>query len=182
MTTTRSYQFQQALDDHRFLYTVVGWEWVEGTGVYDLDTRTERMLQGDLGGFGYSLPIVRAGAGKALAGYLSEPGWWGLSLVDLERFEGRALNVGCDTADAAAGRVEANGSLSRLALMEVREEQQLYRVRVCGTAAGQTLFSWDIPMALAAGQPEIRLVGENTLFVSLRQWATDTVWLYRVTY
>lgn len=37
-------------------------------------------------------------------------------------------------------------------------------------------------MALAAGQPEIRLVGENTLFVSLRQWATDTVWLYRVTY
>ena len=90
--------------------------------------------------------------------------------------------MGCDTADAAAGRVEANGSLSRLALMEVREEQQLYRVRVCGTAAGQTLFSWDIPMALAAGQPEIRLVGENTLFVSLRQWATDTVWLYRVTY
>ena len=182
VTTTRSYQFQQALDDHRFLYTVVGWEWVEGTGVYDLDTRTERMLQGDLGGFGYSLPIIRAEAGKALAGYLSEPGWWGLSLVDLERFEGRALNVGCDTEDAAAVQVEANGSLSRLALMEIREEQQLYRVRVCGTAAGQTLFSWDIPMALAAGQPEIRLVGENTLFVSLRQWATDTVWLYRVTY
>lgn len=183
ITTTRSYQFQQALDDHRFLYGMVGWEWVDGCGIYDIETRTDTFMQGSQYGWGFSLPIVRAAEGKALAAHLTEPGWWGLSMLDLTTLESFPLNIGHDTEDAAvSGQMEANGDLSRLAILHTDWESSIHKVRVYDTATGQILFQWDIPGGLVAGQPQIQLVGDNTLMVTLRRWDTDTQWLYRMEY
>ena len=183
ITTTRSYQFQQALDGHRFLYSMVGWEWVEGCGIYDIETRTDTFMQGSQYGWGFSLPIVRAELGKALAANLTEPGWWGLSVLDLTTLESLPLNIGHDTEDAAvSGQLEANGDLSRLAILHTDWASNLHEVRVYDTASGQILLRWDIPGGLVAGQPQIQLVGDNTLMVTLRRWDTDTQWLYRMEY
>ena len=61
------------------------------------------------------------------------------------------------------------------------EEEGVSSVQLYDTASGQELFRWEIPASLAAGQPTLQLVGEDTLVVSLRQWKTDTDWLYRIT-
>lgn len=39
-----TYRFFQALDDHRFVYECIGWEWSDGYGVYDLLTGKDRLL------------------------------------------------------------------------------------------------------------------------------------------
>ena len=183
ITTTQSYQFQQALDDHRFLYALAGWEWVEGCGIYDIETRTDLPLRGNLYGWGFSLPVVRAEVGKALAAHLTEPGWWGLSILDLTTLESTGLTIGHDTEeDAVSGQLEANRDLSRLAVLHTDWESNTHVVRVYDTASGQSLFQWEIPGGLVAGQPQIQLVGDNTLMVTLRRWDTDTQWLYRMEY
>ena len=162
---------------------MVGWEWVEGCGIYDIETRTDTFMQGSQYGWGFSLPIVRAELGKALAANLTEPGWWGLSVLDLTTLESLPLNIGHDTEDAAvSGQLEANSDLSRLAILHTDWASNLHEVRVYDTASGQILFQWDIPGGLVAGQPQIQLVGDNTLMVTLRRWDTDTQWLYRMEY
>ena len=40
--------FLGKIDDNRFLYKVIGWEWVVRTGVYDISTLKERVLGEDL--------------------------------------------------------------------------------------------------------------------------------------
>ena len=183
VTVTQSYQFQQALDDHRFLYSLAGWEWIEGCGIYDIDTRADTFMQGSQYGWGYSLPIVRAEAGKALAAHLTEPGWWGFSILDLTTLESAELPIGHDTEeDAVSGQLEANGDLTRLAMVHTDWERDLHQIRVCDLATGQQLFYWEIPGGLVSGQPQIQLVGENTLMVTLRRWDTDTQWIYRMEY
>ena len=183
VTTTQSYQFQQALDDHRFLYSLAGWEWVEGCGVYDLETRTDTPMLGSRYGWGFSLPIVRAEVGKALAAHLTEPGWWNLSMMDLATLESTPLNIGYDTEEeAVSGQLEGNADLSRLALVHTDWETNTHQIRVYDTAVGQILFQWDIDGGLVAGQPQIQLVGEKGLMVSLRRWDTDTQWVYWMEY
>ena len=61
-------------------------------------------------------------------------------------------------------------------------ERDLHQIRVCDLATGQQLFYWEIPGGLVSGQPQIQLVGENTLMVTLRRWDTDTQWIYRMEY
>lgn len=183
VTTVQSYQFQQALDDHRFLYSLAGWEWIEGCGIYDIDTRTDTLMQGSQYGWGFSLPIVRAEIGKALAAHLTEPGWWGLSILDLNTLTEKALNIGHTTEEEAiSGQLEANSDLTRLALTHTDWETNIHQVRVLDIATGQQLFYWEIPGGLISGQPQVQLVGENTLMVTLRRWDTDTQWLYRMEY
>ncbi len=43
---SRTYNVYKALDDTRFLYTVSGWEWGAGFGIYDLATRTNHRITG----------------------------------------------------------------------------------------------------------------------------------------
>ena len=40
----KSYRFDRALDDHRFLYHYWGYEWLEHSGIYDLAAGTDRPL------------------------------------------------------------------------------------------------------------------------------------------
>lgn len=185
VTTTRNYLFQQALDDHRFLYQLAGWEWMEGFGIYDIETRTDTFMQGAQNDWGFSLclPIIRNEEGKALTAHLTEPGWWGLSVLDLDTLESTPLPLGHETEEEAiSGQLEANGDLTRLALIHNDWETNTHLVEVLDMATGQQLFCWEIDAGLVAGQPQIQLVGDNTLMVTLRRWDTDTQWLYRMEY
>lgn len=185
VTTTRNYLFQQALDDHRFLYQLAGWEWMEGFGIYDIETRTDTFMQGAQNDWGFSLclPIIRNEEGKALTAHLTEPGWWGLSVLDLDTLESTPLPLGHETEEEAiSGQLEANGDLSRLALIHTDWETNTHLVEVLDMATGQQLFCWEIDAGLVSGQPQIQLVEDNILMVSLRRWDTDTQWLYRIEY
>ncbi len=42
----REFYVYEPLDEHRFIYTVSGWEWGAGFGVYDLRTRTDHRITG----------------------------------------------------------------------------------------------------------------------------------------
>ena len=80
-----------------------------------------------------------------------------------------------------SGQLRASGSLDRLAVCDLGEDG-VYRIRVFDTGSGAELFAWDVPENRVAGEPEIRLAGEDTLLVNLRQWKTDTEWVYRITF
>ncbi len=176
-TTFRSYQFVQALDDHRFAYSLAGWEWVEGCGVYDLTARTATPI----GDWGFALLILRAEEGVALGAHLTEPGSWDFSLVDLETLELTPLSLGYITEEEAfSGELTANDDLTLLALSETDWETGDHRITVRNMTDGRELFRWELAGSLVAGSPQIRLAGENTLCVILRRWDTDTYWLYRI--
>ena len=84
--------------------------------------------------------------------------------------------------EAISGQLEANGDLTRLALIHTDWESNTHLVEVLDMATGQQLFCWEIDAGLVSGQPQIQLVGDNALMVSLRRWDTDTQWLYRIDY
>ena len=176
------YNFHQALDAHRFLYSRAGWEWIEYYGIYDLETRTTHPILGGESRFGYTVLQVSADGKRALACYADEAGYWSPALVDLETFGQRSLSLGFDTVEeAVSGQLRASGSLNRLAVCDLGEDG-VYRIRVFDTGSGAELFAWDVPENRVAGEPEIRLAGEDTLLVNLRQWKTDTEWVYRITF
>lgn len=177
VTTFRSYQFLQALDDHRFLYSLAGWEWVEGCGVYDLESRTATAI----GDWGFAMPVIRKEAGVALGAHLTEPGSWAFSLVDLETLELTPLELGYPNEETAfSGQLEANGDLSLLAMNETDWESGDHLVTVREPEGGAEVFRWEIDGRLVAGQPRIQLVNDHLLAVTLRRWDTDTYWLYRI--
>ena len=173
------YNFHQALDDHRFLFSKAGWEWIEYYGVYDLQTREAHPLISDRQEWGFSVLQVSEDGNQALAG-CTIGGLWNFSLVDLNDLTLRKILPQYSEEENALSQVVANGDLSRVAVLA--EQDDTASVRLYDTATGAELFRWDIPAALAAGQPTLQLVGEDTLVVSLRQWKTDTDWLYRVQY
>ena len=85
--------------------------------------------------------------------------------------------------DNPVERVIANDDLSRVAVMDLNaEESGADRIRVFDTGSGAELYRWDVPASLVAGEPELRLIGEQMLVVNLRQWKTDTEWVYRIRY
>ena len=176
------YNFHQALDAHRFLYSRAGWEWIEYYGIYDLEIRATHPILGGESRFGYTVLQVSADGKRALACYADEAGYWSPALVDLETFGQRSLSLGFDTVEeAVSGQLRASGSLDRLAVCDLGEDG-VYRIRVFDTGSGAELFAWDVPESRVAGEPEIRLAGEDTLLVNLRQWKTDTEWVYRITF
>ncbi len=174
------YNFHQALDDHRFLFSKAGWEWIEYYGVYDLETRQAHLLLSDQQGWGFAVLQVSEDGGKALAG-CTEGGYWNLTLADLNDLTMRKVLPVYREEENAAMQVVTNGDLSRVAVLE-EGENNTTAVRLYDTLSGTELFRWDIPAQLVAGHPELQLVGEDTLVVNLRQWKTDTDWLYRVQY
>lgn len=174
------YNFHQALDEHRFLYSRAGWEWIEYYGIYDLESRTTHPILGEESRFGYTVLQVSADGKRALACYADEAGYWSPALVDLETYGRQELSVGFQTAEEAVnGQLTASASLDRLAVCDLGEDG-VYRIRVFDTISGAELFAWDIPENRVADMPEIRLTEENTLMVNLRQWKTDTEWVYRI--
>ena len=116
---------------------------------------------------------------QALAG-CTVGGLWNLALADLNRLTLHKILPQYGEEENALSQVVANSDLSRVAVLV--EEEGVSGVRLYDTASGQELFRWEIPAQLAAGQPTLQLVGEDTLVVSLRQYKTDTDWLYRVQY
>ena len=174
------YNFHQALDDHRFLFSKAGWEWIEYYGVYDLSTREAHPLVSDRQEWGFGILQVSADNSKALAG-CTVGGIWNLSLVDLKDLTMRPVLPAYDKQEDAAEQVVTNGDLSRIALLERTPEGDA-GIRVYDTASGSLLYSWDVPARLVAGDPTLQLVEEDTLTVYFRQWKTDTDWLYRITY
>ena len=169
------YNFHQALDDHRFLFSKAGWEWIEYYGVYDLETREAHVLAGGLN-WDYEVLQVSDDGSRALA-RSQESNY--LELVNLRNYTARRIAL---PSDLPVEQVSANADLSRIALLQRDAENGEYAVTVLDSAGGDTLFAWSVPEALVAGAPELRLAGENTLLVNLRQWKTDTAWLYRVAY
>lgn len=174
------YNFHQALDDHRFLFSKAGWEWIDYYGVYDLDTRTAHALISDRQAGEFQVLQVSADGTRALAGH-GAYGYWGLCTVDLNTLEQQPIPTEYDSEEHTAQQVLANDELSRMAVLEETQEGA-FKLRVYDAAAGTELFRWEVPSALVAGVPRLQLVGEDTLLVSFRQWKTDTDWLYRVTY
>ncbi len=181
VTAIQRYHFQQALDDHRFLYSLAGWEWIEGCGIYDLETRTDSPMLGSEYGWGFSMPILRPGVGLALCAHLTEPGWWGFSMMDLTTMENTPLPLGHETEEEALGsQLQANSDLSRLMAVQSDEETAgMHRILVLDTRTGEQLFRWDIPQTLI-GHPQIQLVGDDALFVFCDRKDTDTHWVYRI--
>ena len=173
------YNFHQALDDHRFLFSKAGWEWIEYYGVYDLETREAHPLVSDRQDWGFAVLQVSEDGNQALAG-CTVGGLWNLALADLNRLTLHKILPQYGEEENALSQVVANGDLSRVAVLV--EEEGVSGVRLYDTATGVELFRWEIPASLAAGQPTLQLVGEDTLVVSLRQYKTDTDWLYRVQY
>lgn len=169
------YNFHQALDDHRFLYSKAGWEWIEYYGVYDLETREAHPLAGGLN-WDYEVLQVSDDGTHALA-RSQESNY--LELVNLRNYTARRLAL---PSDLPVEQVAANAELTRIALLQRDTETGEYALSVLDSAGGELLFAWTVPEELVAGTPELRLAGEDTLLINLRQWKTDTAWLYRVTY
>lgn len=44
--SVRAFHVYKPLDEYRFVYTVTGWEWGAGFGIYDLQTRTDHRITG----------------------------------------------------------------------------------------------------------------------------------------
>jgi len=173
------YNFHQALDDHRFLFSKAGWEWIEYYGVYDLETREAHPLVSDRQNWGFAVLQVSEDGRKALAG-CTEGGYWNLALVDLDNLTMQKILPAYGEAENAVMQVTANGDLSRVAVLA--DQEAMASARLYDTTSGKELFHWDIPAQLVAGQPELQLAGENMLVIGLRQWKTDTDWLYRISY
>lgn len=174
------YNFHQALDDHRFLFSKAGWEWIDYYGVYDLETRTAHALVSDRQDWEFGVLQVSADGTKALAGH-GAYGYWGLTLVDLNTLEQRVIPTEYDSEQNTVAQVMANEDLSRVAVLDENTDG-IHRIRVYDTATGAQRFTWEVPSPLVAGSVELQLVGENTLLVNLRQWKTDTDWIYHITY
>lgn len=106
---------------------------------------------------------------------------WGMTLVDLQTLEQRIIPLEYNSEERSVEQVVVNDDLSRMAVMDLNaEDSGRDRIQVFDTATGKLLYQWDVPMKLVSGEPEIRLVGERTLLVNVRQWKTDTEWVYRV--
>ena len=174
------YNFHQALDDHRFLFSKAGWEWIEYYGVYDLSTREAHPLTAGRHGWDFSVLQVSEDGKRAIAG-CTAGGFWDLALVDLEALSLQSILPEYAKEEQAAAQVVANGEVSRVALLESVQTGTAC-VRIYDTASGAELFHWEIPQQLTAGDPVLQLLGEDTLVVHLRQWKTDTDWLYRIHY
>lgn len=174
------YNFHQALDDHRFLFSKAGWEWIEYYGVYDLETRTAHALVSDRQAGEFLVLQVSADGSKALAGH-GAYGHWGLTLVDLNTLEQQHIPTEYDSEETTAEQVIANADLSCVAVLD-ETANGLYQIRVYDAATGAERFTWEVSASLLAGQPTLQLVEEDTLVVSFRQWKTDTEWLYRCRY
>lgn len=176
------YNFHQALDGHRFLFSKATLEWIEYYGIYDLETRTVQVLTGNLQPWDYHVLQVSGDGARALMAYGSY-GSWGLTLVDLQTMEQTLVPLEYSNEDNPVERVIANDDLSRVAVMDLNaEESGADRIRVFDTGSGAELYRWDVPASLVAGEPELRLIGEQMLVVNLRQWKTDTEWVYRIHY
>ncbi len=179
VTTTVRYMVQSVLDDHRFLYACVGWEWTEYWGVYDLDTHTRyKVWEGP----DYYLDKPEDGETRTLAFTWMAGLQWGYHILDLNTLELTPLPVGHATEeDALEGFVEVNEDLTRIALVK-NDFISDYQITVRDMQNGSELFSWIIPHNAVSGQPDVQLMGEDTLLVTVKQWATDTSWVYRIRY
>ena len=174
------YNFHQALDQQRFLFSKATVERIEYYGIYDLESRTTQVLTGKLQPWDFHVLQVSEDGSRALMGY-GGYSRWGLTMLDLQTLEQRTIPLEYNSEDRAVEQVVVNADLSRMAVMDLNaEDSGLDRIQVFDTATGKLLYQWDVPMKLVAGDPEIRLVGEHTLLVNVRQWKTDTEWVYRV--
>lgn len=170
------YNFHQALDDRRFLFSKAGWEWIEYYGIYDLETRTGHILAGSSQVWDYEILSVGADGSRALA-WSREEGW--LELLDLHRNLAARIPL---EGEGFIEQIGVNADLTRAAVLELDGALQRYTVTVLDTATGKTLYTWEIPADLTAGAPHLQPVEDNLLAVTLRQWKTDTDWLYRIAY
>ena len=169
------YNFHQALDDSRFLFSKAGWEWIEYYGVYDLETRQAHVLSGSTQAWDYEIVQISADGSRALA-WSRESNW--LELVDLSNYTARTVSL----PSLFVEQVSANADLTRVALLQSDMETGDYVISVVDSADGTPLFTWNVPEELVAGAPVLHPVEEHLLVVSLRQWKTDTEWLYRCRY
>lgn len=174
-TETVRYNFHQALDDRRFLFSRAGWEWIEYYGVYDLDTRQAHILSGSTQAWDYEVVQISADGSRALA-WSRESNW--MELVDLKDYTARTVSLPALFVE----QISANADLTRVALLQSDMETGDYVISVVDSTDGTPLFNWTVPEELVADAPELRPVGEHLLVVSLRQWKTDTEWLYRCRY
>ena len=170
---TALYNFHQALDDHRFLYSKAGWEWIEHYGVYDLETREAHVLTGSAQSWDYEIIRVSADGSRAMA-WCRESDV--LEIVDLRNYTARKIPVSV----ASAEQISVNADLSRIALLQRVESN--WHISVADTKDGAEHFAWELPQDLVAGFPELQLAGENLLQINLRPWKTDTEWLYYCRY
>lgn len=174
-TAMTLYNFHQALDDHRFLYSMAGWEWIEHYGVYDLETRTAHVLAGSNQVWDYEIVGISADGSQAMA--------WVRASDLLEMVDLRNYTVGqIPLPSLPVEQVRVNADLSRVALLQRNDGTGEYTVTVIDSASGGELFHWTVPEALVAGAPELNLVGERLLLINLRQWKNDTEWVYRCNY
>lgn len=174
-TAMTLYNFHQALDDHRFLYSKAGWEWIEHYGVYDLETREAHVLAGSNQVWDYEIVGISADGGHGMAWVRASNL---LELVDLRNYTTRQIAL----PSVPVEQVRVNADLSRVALLQRNDGTGEYTVAVLDSANGEELFEWSLPEALVAGAPELNLVGGNLLLINLRPWKTDTEWIYRCTY
>lgn len=174
------YNFHQALDEYRFLFSQATVERIEYYGIYDLESRTIQVLAGTLQPWDFHVLQISADSSRALMGY-GGYSRWGMTLVDLQTLEQRIIPLEYNSEERSVEQVVVNDDLSRMAVMDLNaEDSGRDRIQVFDTATGKLLYQWDVPMKLVSGEPEIRLVGEQTLLVNVRQWKTDTEWVYRV--
>ena len=174
-TSMALYNFHQALDGHRFLYSVAGWEWIEHYGVYDLTNRETHILAGSSQVWDYEVIGISADGDRALA-WSRESNW--LELLDLRSYTARQISLSALTVE----RICANADLSRVALLQRDSTDETYSIVVIDSTTGEQLFDWSVPENLVAGAPELHLIGEKLLLINLRPWKTDTEWIYRCHY
>ncbi len=175
-----SYRIEAVLDDHRFFYCCVGYEWIEGYGIYDLETHTATPMVLD-DPFADCLVVGPFVGDKALAFYCPGPAF-GFSLLDLNTLTLEPLPVGHKTADEALdGYVVVNEELTRMALVSDEADKD-NTITLIDLRDGGELLTWTVPQGALVSRPEVQLVGEDLMLVTMDQWATDTSWVYRLDY
>ena len=143
--------------------------------MYDLETRQAHVLSGSTQAWDYEIVQISADGSRALA-WSRESNW--LELVDLSNYTARTVSL----PSLFVEQVSANADLTRVALLQSDMETGDYVISVVDSADGTPLFTWNVPEELVAGAPVLHPVEEHLLVVSLRQWKTDTEWLYRCRY
>ncbi len=178
-TTTTNYGVLAVLDDHRFLYGCFGWEWLEYYGVYDLQDNSWTSVWDKPDGY---LWIPEEGGSKAVAFQWGGEWQWGFHLLDLDTLEATPLPLEYDSPEQALqGSATINQGLDRMAVLDT-SDPAIWRVAVRDLADGRELMHWELPAAAVVGQPQVQLVGDRTLAVTLDRYETDTVWVYLFDY
>ena len=170
----REFYVHKPLDEHRFVYTVSGWEWGAGFGVYDLQTRTDHRITGS--GFFYGVvgntlygATLMADANTYETSPLPETVRWQLGEV-YQMEDGRV-----DYDISPDGRLLAfTGMKSRYAIYGIADG---HTVTITDIQTGEVIKAYDIDNPFAS-EYSVTFYGDTRFMLFFRPEESGSAYIY----